>query len=385
MQGGMRLKRCLFAGLLAMLLPVLAAAQGELLTIAQLHDQTPTRCSGSFSVGGETITFDAPVYVPDVKEMPVLRVRQFAPDDAVGDRLDGQTLQRDPIAYKISNITNDALEQMFGDKRMISDTQAYIDRLWSLEKSALRAVCAENREETLWDQLDYIRRMTAAFVGKKEIGFIPKHVYVQSCWRERLRDGSVGAPLEGGPIAGLGGYSIDGMPTLRGIPQLYGINYAYEAGWAHDGSNGIYPYLPLQRMPCISLYDYGEAYRMFEMTWCWQECGAAAADIPLCSFETILDAFERMFEGSRVRRVKSLCLGYVFFLDPKERYRGTEDDLRAQYLAVPMWVADVEYSARSTGVGLDRVYMVNAQTGERVDRRATGLSRWEAPQILLWK
>ena len=379
------MKRELLSVLLAVLLPALAVAQGELLTIAQLHAKTPERCTGSFSVDGETIAFEAPVYVPDVKEMPVLRVRQFVPDDAIGDRLDGQTLRRDPIAYEISNITNESLAQMFGDVRMISDTQAYIDRLWSLEKSALRAVCAENREETLWDQLDYMRRMTAAFVGKKAIGFIPKHVYVLSCWRERLRDGSAGAPLEGGPIAGLGGYSLDGMPTLRGIPQLYGISYAYEAGWAHDGSNGTYPYLPLQRMPCISLYDYGEAYRMFEMTWCWQECGAAAADIPLCSFETILGAFERMFEGSRLRRVKNLCLGYVFFLDPKERYRGNEDDLRAQYLAVPMWVADVEYSARSGGGGLDRVYMVNAQTGEEVDRRTTGLSRWEAPQILLWK
>lgn len=379
------MKRMLLAGLLAMLLPVLSVAQGELLNITQLHIQTPKRCMGSFSAGGETITFDAPVYVPDVKEMPVLRVRQFAPDDAIDDRLDGQTLQRDPIAYKISNITNDALEQMFGNVRMVSDTQAYIDRLWSMEKSALRAVCAQNREETLWDQLNYMQKMTTAFVGKKEIGFIPKHAYVQSCWRERLRAGSAGAPLERGPISGLGGYSIDGMPTLRGIPQLYGISYAYEAGWAHDGSNGTYPYLPLQRMPCISLYDYGSAYRMFEMTWCWQECSAAVADIPLCSFETILGAFERMFEGSRVRRVKSLCLGYVFFLDPKEHYRGNEDDLRAQYLAVPMWVADVEYSARSGGGGLERVYMVNAQTGERVDRRTTGLSRWEAPQILLWK
>ncbi|MBQ7886836.1 MAG: hypothetical protein IJ313_08100 [Clostridia bacterium] len=379
------MKLRLIAGLLAMLLPALAAAEEPRLTIEQLYSQTPERCSGSFWANGETIAFDAPVYVPHVREMPVLRVRQFAPDDAIDDRLDGQTLKRDPIAYEISNIENESLKQMFGDVRMVSDTQAYIGQLWSMEKSALHAVCAEKREETLWDQLEYMQRMTKAFAGKKEIGFIPEHVYVQSCWRERTRGGGIGAPLEGGPIAGLGGYSIDGMPTLRGIAQLYGISYAYEAGWAHDESNGTYPYLPLRRMPCISLYDYGEAYRMFEMTWCWQECGVAAADIPLCSFETILSAFEGMFEGSRVCRVESLRLGYVFFLDPKSHYAGNEDDLRAQYLAVPMWVADVEYAARSGGGGLDRVYMVNAQTGEPVDRRATGLSRWDAPAILPWK
>lgn len=376
--------RRVIACLLAMILPAFAAAQEPSLSIEQLYNQTPKRCSGSFWSNGEEIIFDAPVYVPDVKEMPVLRVRQFAPDDAIGDRLNGQTLKRDPIAYEISNITNEALEQMFGDVRMVSDTQAYIGQLWSLDQSALHAICAENRKETLWDQLKYMRRMTAAFVGRKEIGFIPGHAYIQSCWRERARDGNSGEPLTGGPIAGLGGYSIDGMPTLRGIPQLYGISYAYEPGWAHDGSNGTYPYLPLQRMPCISLYDYGEAYRMFEMTWCWQECGVVQADIPLCSFETILSTFEGMFAGSRGRRVKSLRLGYVFFLNPKEHYAGNEDDLRAQYLAVPMWVADVEYSARSGG-GLDRVYMVNAQTGEPVDRRTAGLSRWDAPQILPWK
>ena len=371
------------AWLLALLLPGLAAAQGNGLTIAQLHDCTPQRWRGSFLAGGETVAFDAPVYVPDVQELPVLRVRQFAPDDAIGDRLCGRKLKRDPISYAVSNIENGALRQMFGDARMGSDTQAYIGQLWAMEQSALGAIRAENRKETLLDQLAYMERMTKVFAGKKAIGFAADQAYVQTCWRERLRDGSLGAPLEGGAVTGLGGYSIDGRPTLRGVPELYGIAYAYEPGWAGDGSNGKYPFVPLHRMPCISLYDYGEAYRAFDMSWCWQECGVAAADIPLCSFETVEAGFLKMFSGSRVRRVNSLRLGYVFFLDPKQHYAGNEDDLRAAYLAVPMWVADVQYASRSGEGGLDRVYMVNAQTGKPVERRMTGISRFHAPEILL--
>ena len=121
------------------------------------------------------------------------------------------------------------------------------------------------------------------------------------------------------------------------------------------------------------------------MSWCWQECSVSAADIPLCSFDAVAKAFESVFQGGRVRRVNSLRLGYVFFLDPDVSYVGNEDDLRAEYLAVPMWVADVEYSARSGGGGLDRVYMVNAQTGEAIERRSTKLSRLHAPEIMMWE
>lgn len=372
---------CLFA---LLLLPVAAVAQDPMLTISELREQTPRRWTGSFLSGGERIEFDAPVDVPDVETLPVLRVRQFAPDDAIGDRLGEVRLKRDPISYEVSNIENGSLAKMFGDVNMGSDTQAYIGQLWSMEKYALDAIRAENRKETLADQLAYMEQMTKIFAGKKAIRFAADQVYVQTAWRARGR-GGLAEPLQGGPIAGLGGYAIDGRPTLRGIPQLYGVAYAYEPGWAGDGSNGRYPYLPLHRMPCISLYDYGEAYRSFDMSWCWQECGVEAADMALCSFDAIASAFEQMFDGSRVRRVKSLRLGYVFFLDPDVHYAGNEDDLRAQYLAVPMWVADVAYAARSGSGGLDRVYMVNAQTGEPVDRRATGLSRWQAPDILMRK
>lgn len=371
--------------LLVLLIPAFAGAQESKFTIQQLRNQVPDRWTGSFLAGGERIEFDAPVDVPDVQELPVLRVRQFAPDDAIGDRLGGMTLKRDMISYEVGNIENGLLKTMFGDVQMRSDTQAYFGQLWSRDKASLDAICAENRKETLLSQLKYMQRLTKIFAGKKAIGFLPDQAYVQTCWREKTRDGNLGVPLANGPIAGLGGYSIDGRPTLRGIPQLYGIAYAYETGWAGDGSNGRYPYLPLHRMPCISLYDYGEAYRKFDMSWCWQECSVSAADIPLCSFDAVAKAFESVFQGSRVRRVNSLRLGYVFFLDPDGSYVGNEDDLRAEYLAVPMWVADVEYSARSGGGGLDRVYMVNAQTGEAIERRSTKLSRLHAPEIMMWE
>ena len=70
--------RRIFAVLCALLLmPTLANA--ELISIAELAQETPDVWTEEIEVNGKTISINAPVYVPEVEMLPVIRVMREKP------------------------------------------------------------------------------------------------------------------------------------------------------------------------------------------------------------------------------------------------------------------------------------------------------------------
>ena len=63
----------MFAALCALLLvPTMASA--ELISITELVQETPEAWIEEIDVNGKTISIDAPIYVPEVETLPVIRV-----------------------------------------------------------------------------------------------------------------------------------------------------------------------------------------------------------------------------------------------------------------------------------------------------------------------
>ena len=63
----------MFAVLCALLLvPTMASA--ELISITELVQETPEAWIEEIDVNGKTISIDAPIYVPEVETLPVIRV-----------------------------------------------------------------------------------------------------------------------------------------------------------------------------------------------------------------------------------------------------------------------------------------------------------------------
>ena len=63
----------IFAALCALLLvPTMASA--ELISITELVQETPEAWIEEIDVNGKTISIDAPIYVPEVETLPVIRV-----------------------------------------------------------------------------------------------------------------------------------------------------------------------------------------------------------------------------------------------------------------------------------------------------------------------
>lgn len=58
-----------------LLMPALAMAQSELVSISELRAQVEKmgRCAQSYKVQGQTIDVDVPIIVPEVTKMPILK------------------------------------------------------------------------------------------------------------------------------------------------------------------------------------------------------------------------------------------------------------------------------------------------------------------------
>ena len=67
----------IFAALCVLLLvPTMASAGSERMSVSELKTQTPAAVEGTHEAYGRTISFRAPVYVPDVDTLPILRVKR---------------------------------------------------------------------------------------------------------------------------------------------------------------------------------------------------------------------------------------------------------------------------------------------------------------------
>lgn len=64
-----------------LLMPTLAMASGEMVSISELREQVETmgRWQKTYQAHGRTIEVDSPILVPDVDEMPIMAAEPWRP------------------------------------------------------------------------------------------------------------------------------------------------------------------------------------------------------------------------------------------------------------------------------------------------------------------
>lgn len=70
------MKKMIFWLCALMLVPALAIADGDGVSISELKAQTPNYLEGSYEAHGRHISFHAPIYTPDVEVFPILQVKR---------------------------------------------------------------------------------------------------------------------------------------------------------------------------------------------------------------------------------------------------------------------------------------------------------------------
>ena len=146
----------LFAAALAL---VLAAARGEGMLATEMKAQIPAAVEGTYEAYGRTISFRAPVYVPDVDTLPILRVTRTnisaQTAEALGDSLEKNTLYGQRVAMRPSvSAGNDA-----------SYFTAYVQNLWADSADAAE-VFAPNQEKSLLDAENFLMQKTEELFGE---------------------------------------------------------------------------------------------------------------------------------------------------------------------------------------------------------------------------
>ena len=310
----------MFAALCALLLaPTMASAGGERVSVSELKAQTPAAVEGTHEAYGRTISFRAPVYVPDVDTLPILRVKRTCISaqtaEALGDSLEKNTLYGQRAAMRPGGLAESEA----------SHFTAYVQNLWTSAADEA-AIFAPNQEKSLRDAEDFLARQTETLLGEQQIGCLPYRAGLRS---ERLvRDG-----------AKKGGYYIEAWETLRGIPVVTGVERTFSR------QSGRAVQQALSNASWIVLGEYrSDADYIWMATAMWREIGEVQPDVPLCGWAQVERTLTDWIERGRIRDVYSVTLGYAAYAAPDRRYPDDETAYEAEYWLAPTWCVECKYA-----------------------------------------
>lgn len=379
-------------------------ASAEQYTIEEIREQAPDYWSSVCEVSG--VSFNAPVYVPEVNRMPILYVHKLQISPEKTERFGEEVKLSMPGGLSLNH--SSSYHAKYGTN-MVSFAQECIQNIWSEKALDSANVWAENQPLSLADALNAMDELVQELYGNLNIKMLPYQVKRFSGFLSSKRAGTYefGGEYPFGDLTGVGQYEIYAHEVLRGIPVISGIYYAYYNESGHDKAERtnawIRNLISQSRFSCN--YMSADYYNFLGST-VFEESRMAIEDIPLCAYDKIIRSLEEMIEQGYIRNVYSLKLGYVIFADPQIDYpRNVDEVLLSDYAAVPTWVVECSYDPDITkGYEMDnlelrgpnaydyiqhdegyRTIMVNAQTGDVYNPTTKGTERYYMPPIQTWK
>lgn len=383
--------------ILACLLPFCAAA--EMVSISELKAQVPDYWDGSCMVETIGIPFHAPIYVPDVDKMPVIRAALDPLPQEGTEGYEKMIQENLPGRHKLSSGLGRAKRGEWFSEFLHSAWQEDYDR---------NSIFAENQELSLGEMVKKIEAFAQQLYGD-DISLVPNRVELMSADRVVEYRGAIPRKsdpyFDRGTLTGKGAYIIEAWTTLRGIPVIADIGAA-------QTSTDLVAVSELKRalqgalfFRGVCLMEYADennwVYNNFDV---YHEAAMLIEDIPLCSFEKVKNVVQEMIDAGVVRHVYSLQLGYVAYADPEIIYAQTKDEIDQQPMRlIPTWVVEVNtshssstgrsmskdgpaiFSGRHTDKGYE-VLFIDAQTGEILNQQIDKSSDafLYAKEVLMW-
>ena len=136
-----------------------------------------------------------------------------------------------------------------------------------------------------------------------------------------------------------GFYLIHLWTQYYGMPVLKHAMLSFRDS-IHAGTNQGWPmYTPLVTFQMRNENEYSVHVNTMD------EVEKLADDIPLCSFDTVIEKLGKQIEAGSIQRVFSLKFGYVLYNEPGHpgRRRDIDIDHEADYYAVPSWLIECAY------------------------------------------
>ena len=354
-----------FVGMMGALLlvPTLALASGDMVSISELHQQVEMmgRWTKTYDTPNGEVSVDIPIIVPEVENVPILQVSAVMGKDVAEEKGLLKSIDQENAGAGIFyddfdilsklNVDVDGAAMIFcaNPKEIdLAFLQVNLDeplakRLGNWDYSSdyyypnemnPEILFAEENDQPLSAAEDVLAVLLQDYYGSENADYGVDYVEVRGRARKRVgrTKNDLGAYKKDYPK---GTYYISFRQKLEGIP-IY-----LEIGHKMLTTNQTYVTqevaLKCQRIRGIetnTLEYMDETSFILDTTWMREE-KRIQEDVPLATLEDVMRALEKRIEEGYIRDIYALRLGYVCYLD------DTSPDIYALY---PAWICDCIYA-----------------------------------------
>ena len=339
----------------------------------------------------------APIYIPDVSEINVIRAEKYEANPEIIQKYENDGFLSINKTKKCTLLyIGDKYDQKYGVDKRSQFSDYHIDSAWKLDDGELDNIYAKNQTISAKGVVDKIKKMVQELYDES-IDIELRRVDVVSSFQmgkmisnEMISMGD----YEFGDLTGIGGYTIEAYPTLDGIPIITSANSGYiETGKNRDAFDALY-----FSCPWIDTSYYSDDYMNVSFSNVFKVKKVISKNVELCGFDLIYNVLENYIDEGKIKKIYSINLGYVIYLDKNEEYSDKKEKNGKQrdysdYLLVPTWVVMCSYSENDSNndkaeVNSDHVcerqdlnyqqIFIDAQTGKLHDPKEVGSERYYA-------
>ena len=339
----------------------------------------------------------APIYIPNVPEVNVIRAEKYEANPEIIQKYENNGMMAiDKMKRYTVLYMGDEYDQKYGFEKRTQFSEFHIDSAWKLNDVELDNIYAKNQTISAGTVADKVNSMVQELYDES-IGIEIKRVEVVSSYQigkmvsnEMISMGD----YEFGDLTGIGGYTIEAYPTLDGVPIIASANSGYiETGKNRDAFDALY-----FSRPWIDASYYSDDYMNVSFSNVFKVKKVISKNVELCGFDMIYNALENYIDEGKIKKIYSINLGYVIYLDKNEEYSDKKEKNGKQrdysdYLLVPTWVVMCSYSENDSNNDKANIssendcerqdlnyqnIFIDAQTGKLHDPKEVGLESYYA-------
>ena len=339
----------------------------------------------------------APIYIPDVSEINVIRAEKYEANPEIIQKYENDGFLSINKSKKCTLLyIGDKYDQKYGVDKRSQFSDYHIDSAWKLDDGELDNIYAKNQTISAKGVVDKIKKMVQELYDES-IDIELRRVDVVSSFQmgkmisnEMISMGD----YEFGDLTGIGGYAIEAYPTLDGIPIITSANSGYiETGKNRDAFDALY-----FSCPWIDTSYYSDDYMNVSFSNVFKVKKVISKNVELCGFDLIYNVLENYIDEGKIKKIYSINLGYVIYLDKNEEYSDKKEKNGKQrdysdYLLVPTWVVMCSYSENDSNNDKANIssendcerqdlnyqnIFIDAQTGKLHDPKEVGSERYYA-------
>ena len=346
------MKKILFALCVLMIVPTLALASGDMMSISELRYQVEAmgRWTKTYEAYGRTIEVDIPIYIPNEKELAVYDCSAYT------DYIKNPNNEDKTNVYAYNENLKELVKEESNDKSENAIIEVYGNG------TELRIMFNSPEELLEHNTRDYIKIKKSGYYPDKvnadviyaensDLSLMEAEKYLEEIVRFFIRDGYDGIDIDYIKIAGRGRKTRSYTDEELGECADY-----YPKGTYFFNYYQKLHHIPIMMTIIATLNNkqengvYGDLFgfwgttggicqimdrNSFWLTIKWMKIEKEHEEtVKLLPIEQIINAVEKEIKAGHVRNVYALKLGYIIYLN---------DRSPETYTLYPMWVLDCDY------------------------------------------